>query len=101
MQALANYWASDYDWRKAEARINSYANFITNIVGIDIHFIHVKSKEKNALPLFVTHGWPGSFIERLKIIDPLTTPTKYGGRAADAFEVVIPSIAAYGFPDYL
>jgi pimeloyl-ACP methyl ester carboxylesterase len=97
VQALASYWASDYDWRKAEARINSYPNFITNIDGIDIHFIHVKSKEKNALPMIVTHGWPGSFIEQMKIIDPLTNPTKYGGNSADAFDVVIPSIPGYGF----
>ena len=97
VQALASYWATDYDWRKAEARINSYPNFITNIDGIDIHFIHVKSKEKNALPMIVTHGWPGSFIEQMKIIDPLTNPTKYGGNAADAFDVVIPSIPGYGF----
>jgi pimeloyl-ACP methyl ester carboxylesterase len=97
VQALASYWANDYDWRKAEARINSYPNFITNIDGIDIHFIHVKSKEKNALPMIVTHGWPGSFIEQMKIIDPLTNPTKYGGNAADAFDVVIPSIPGYGF----
>ena len=97
VQALASYWANDYDWRKAEARINSYPNFITNIDGIDIHFIQVKSKEKNALPMIVTHGWPGSFIEQMKIIDPLTNPTKYGGNAADAFDVVIPSIPGYGF----
>jgi pimeloyl-ACP methyl ester carboxylesterase len=97
MQALATYWASDYDWRKAEARINSYPNFITNIDGMDIHFIHVKSKEKNALPMIVTHGWPGSFIEQMKIIDPLTNPTKHGGTAADAFDIVIPSIPGYGF----
>jgi pimeloyl-ACP methyl ester carboxylesterase len=97
MQALANYWANDYDWRKVEAKINSYPNFITNIDGMDIHFIHVKSKEKNALPMIVTHGWPGSFIEQMKIIDPLTNPTKYGGNAADAFDVVIPSIPGYGF----
>ena len=97
MQALANYWGTNYDWRKAEARINSYPNFITNIDGLDIHFIHVKSKEKNALPIVVTHGWPGSFVEQLKIIDPLTNPTKYGGGAADAFEVVIPSLPGYGF----
>ncbi|HMJ17033.1 MAG TPA: epoxide hydrolase, partial [Gemmatimonadaceae bacterium] len=97
MQALASHWANEYDWRKAEARINSYPNFITNIDGIDIHFIHVKSKEKNALPMIVTHGWPGSFIEQMKIIDPLTNPTKYGGNAADAFDVVIPSIPGYGF----
>src|SRR5439155_23330007 len=97
MQALANYWASDYDWRKVEARLNSYPNFITNIDGLDIHFIHVKSKEKNALPMIITHGWPGSVIEQLKIIDPLTNPTKYGGNASDAFDVVIPSIPGYGF----
>ena len=97
MQALASHWANEYDWRKAEARINSYPNFITNIDGIDIHFIHVKSKEKNALPMIVTHGWPGSFIEQMKIIDPLTNPTKYCGNAADAFDVVIPSIPGYGF----
>jgi hypothetical protein len=97
MQALASYWADNYDWRKVEAKLNSYPNFITNIDGMDIHFIHVKSKEKNALPLIVTHGWPGSVIEQLKIIDPLTNPTKYGGTAADAFDVVIPSIPGYGF----
>ena len=97
MQALASYWAENYDWRKVEAKLNSYPNFITNIDGMDIHFIHVKSKEKNALPMIVTHGWPGSVIEQLKIIDPLTNPTKYGGSAADAFDVVIPSIPGYGF----
>src|SRR6476661_2534217 len=97
MQALASYWGSSYDWRRAEARINSYPHFITNIDGLDIHFIHVKSKEKNALPMIVTHGWPGSIIEQLKIIDPLTNPTKYGGNAADAFDVVIPSLPGYGF----
>ncbi len=97
MQALASYWADNYDWRKAEAKLNSFPNFITNIDGLDIHFIHVKSKEKNALPMIVTHGWPGSVIEQLKIIDPLTNPTKYGGSAADAFDVVIPSIPGYGF----
>src|SRR2546428_5084057 len=97
MQALANYWASDYDWRKVEARLNSYPNFISNIDGLDIHFIHVKSKEKNAMPIIVTHGWPGSVVEHLKIIDPLTNPTKYGGSAADAFDIVIPSIPGYGF----
>jgi pimeloyl-ACP methyl ester carboxylesterase len=97
MQALASYWADNYDWRKVEAKLNSYPNFITNIDGMDIHFIHVKSKEKNALPMIVTHGWPGSVIEQLKIIDPLTNPTKYGGSAADAFDLVIPSIPGYGF----
>src|SRR6266436_9091059 len=97
MQKLARYWGTDHDWRKAEAKINAVPNFITNIDGLDIHFIHVKSKEKNALPMIVTHGWPGSVIEQLKIIDPLTNPTKYGGSAADAFDVVIPSIPGYGF----
>jgi len=97
MQKLAEYWASDYDWRKVEARLNSYPNFITNIDGLDIHFIHVRSKHEGALPLIVTHGWPGSPIEQLKIIDPLTNPTAHGGSASDAFHVVIPSGAGYGF----
>jgi pimeloyl-ACP methyl ester carboxylesterase len=97
VQKLANYWAKDYDWRKAEAKLNSYPQFITTIDGVDIHFIHVRSKEKNALPVIVTHGWPGSIIEQLKIIDPLTNPTAYGGTAADAFDVVIPSLPGYGF----
>jgi pimeloyl-ACP methyl ester carboxylesterase len=97
VQALAHYWANDYDWRKVEARLNSYPNFITNIDGLDIHFIHVRSKEPNALPMIITHGWPGSIIEQFKIIDPLTNPTAHGGSAADAFDVVIPSIPGYGF----
>src|SRR5215208_4047244 len=97
MQELARYWASDYDWRKVEAKLDSYPQFVTNIDGLDIHFIHVRSKEKNALPLIVTHGWPGSIIEQLKIIDPLTNPTAYGGSASDAFDVVIPSMPGYGF----
>jgi pimeloyl-ACP methyl ester carboxylesterase len=97
VQALANYWAKDYDWRKVEARLNSYPNFITNIDGLDIHFIHVRSKHKNAMPIIITHGWPGSIIEQLKIIDPLTDPTSYGGKPEDAFDVVIPSIPGYGF----
>ncbi len=97
VQNLARYWATDYDWRKVEARLNSYPQFMTTIDGLDIHFIHVRSKEKNALPLIVTHGWPGSIIEQLKIIDPLTNPTKYGGKASDAFDVVIPSMPGYGF----
>jgi pimeloyl-ACP methyl ester carboxylesterase len=96
-QKLANYWAKDYDWRKAEAKLNSYPQFTTTIDGVDIHFIHVRSKEKDALPVIVTHGWPGSIIEQLKIIDPLTNPTAYGGTAADAFDVVIPSLPGYGF----
>src|SRR5579872_1034468 len=97
MQALARYWATDYGWRKVEARLNAYPQFITEIDGLDIHFIHVRSKHKNALPLIVTHGWPGSVVEQLKIIDPLTNPTAHGGRAEDAFDVVIPSMPGYGF----
>jgi len=97
MQALAQYWATDYDWRKVEARLNDLPQFITEIDGLDIHFIYVRSKHENALPLIVTHGWPGSPIEQLKIIDPLTNPTAHGGRASDAFDVVIPSGAGYGF----
>jgi pimeloyl-ACP methyl ester carboxylesterase len=97
MQKLARYWAEEHDWRKVEEKLNSYPQFITNIDGLDIHFIHVRSKEKNALPVIVTHGWPGSIIEQLKIIDPLTNPTAYGGSASDAFDVVIPSMPGYGF----
>jgi pimeloyl-ACP methyl ester carboxylesterase len=97
MQKLATYWANEYDWRKVEARLNSYPNFITEIDGLDIHFIHVRSKHENALPLIVTHGWPGSIIEQLKIIDPLTNPTAHGGSASDAFDLVIPSLPGYGF----
>ncbi|MCF6404878.1 epoxide hydrolase 1 [Chitinophaga filiformis] len=97
MQALAQYWATDYDWRKIEQRLNALPQFVTNIDGVDIHFIHVRSKHKNALPVIITHGWPGSIIEQLKIIGPLTDPTAYGGKAEDAFDVVIPSIPGYGF----
>ena len=97
MEELVRYWGTSYDWRKVEARLNSYPEFVTNIDGVDIQFIQVKSKEKNALPLIITHGWPGSVIEQLKIIDPLTNPTAHGGTAADAFDVVIPSIPGYGF----
>jgi len=97
MQKLALYWATEYDWRKVEAKLNSYPQFITEIDGLDIHFVHVRSKEKNALPVIITHGWPGSIIEQLKIIDPLTNPTEYGGSASDAFDVVIPSMPGYGF----
>jgi pimeloyl-ACP methyl ester carboxylesterase len=97
MQALAKYWGSDYDWRKCEAKLNALPQFVTEIDGLDIHFIHVKSKEKNALPIIITHGWPGSIIEQLKIIGPLTDPVAYGGKAEDAFDVVIPSIPGYGF----
>lgn len=97
MQKLADYWLNSHDWRKVEAKINSYPNFITNIDGTDIHFIHVKSKHPDAKPLVVTHGWPGSIIEQLKIIDPLTDPTSFGGSSGDAFDVVIPSLPGYGF----
>jgi len=97
MQSLAKYWATSYDWKKCEARINALPMFITNIDGVDIHFIHVRSKHKNALPIIITHGWPGSFIEQMKIIGPLTDPTAYGGKEEDAFDVVIPSLPGYGF----
>jgi pimeloyl-ACP methyl ester carboxylesterase len=96
-QALARYWATEYDWRKVEAKLNSLPNFITEIDGLDIHFIHVRSKHENALPLIVTHGWPGSVIEQLKIVDPLTNPTAHGASALDAFHLVIPSMPGYGF----
>lgn len=97
LQKLADYWAKDYDWRKTEKKLNALPQFITNIDGLDIHFIHVRSKHKNALPLIITHGWPGSVIEQLKIIGPLTDPTAFGGKAEDAFDVVIPSLPGYGF----
>ncbi len=97
MQELARHWASDYDWRKVEAKLAALPQFITNIDGLDIHFIHVRSKHPNALPLVVAHGWPGSIIEQLKIIEPLVNPTAFGGRAEDAFDVVIPSMPGYGF----
>ena len=97
IQKLASYWETGYDWRKIEMRLNSYPQFITEIDGLDIHFIHVRSKHENALPIIVTHGWPGSVIEQIKIIDPLTDPTAHGGRAEDAFDVVIPSMPGYGF----
>ena len=97
MQKLAQYWAKDHDWRRVEARLNALPQFITEIDGLDIHFIHVRSQHENALPLIVTHGWPGSIIEQLKIIEPLTNPTAHGGSAEDAFHVVIPSIPGYGF----
>ncbi|HEY2362057.1 MAG TPA: epoxide hydrolase [Candidatus Angelobacter sp.] len=96
-QALARYWGSDYDWRKCETKLNALPQFITEIDGLNIHFIHVRSKHENALPLIVTHGWPGSPIEQMKIIDPLTNPTAHGASASDAFHVVIPSMAGYGF----
>jgi pimeloyl-ACP methyl ester carboxylesterase len=97
MQRLARYWATEYDWGKCEARLNAYPQFITEIDGLDIHFIHVRSKHENALPVIVTHGWPGSIVEQLKIIDPLTNPTAHGASASDAFDVVIPSMPGYGF----
>jgi pimeloyl-ACP methyl ester carboxylesterase len=96
-QKLARYWASEYDWRKCEAKLNALPQFITTIDGLDIHFIHVRSKHPNALPMIVTHGWPGSVVEQLKIVGPLTDPTAFGGRAEDAFDVVIPSMPGYGF----
>jgi pimeloyl-ACP methyl ester carboxylesterase len=97
VQKLARYWQTDYDWRKCEAKLNALPNFVTAIDGVDIHFIHVRSKHPNALPIIITHGWPGSIIEQLKLIGPLTDPTAYGGRAEDAFDVVIPSLPGYGF----
>jgi pimeloyl-ACP methyl ester carboxylesterase len=96
-QALARYWGTDYDWRKCEAKLNALPQFITEIDGLDIHFIHVRSKHENALPLIVTHGWPGSVVEQLKIVDPLTNPTAHSGSASDAFHLVIPSMPGYGF----
>ena len=97
IRELARYWATEYDWRRAEAKLNAVPNFITEIDGLDIHFIHVRSKHENALPVIVTHGWPGSVIEQMKIIEPLTNPTAHGGSASDAFHVVIPSMPGYGF----
>jgi pimeloyl-ACP methyl ester carboxylesterase len=97
IQALAGYWATDYDWRPCEERLNALPQFVTEIDGLDIHFLHVRSEHEDALPLVVTHGWPGSIIEQLKIIDPLTNPTAHGADAADAFHVVIPSMPGYGF----
>jgi pimeloyl-ACP methyl ester carboxylesterase len=97
IQQLVRYWATDYHWRKVEARLNALPQFITQIDGLDIHFIHVRSKHADALPLIVTHGWPGSIVEQLKIIEPLTNPTAHGGRASDAFDLVIPSLPGYGF----
>jgi pimeloyl-ACP methyl ester carboxylesterase len=96
-QALAKYWATEYDWRKIETKLNALPQFLTEIDGLDIHFIHVRSKHENALPLIVTHGWPGSIIEQMKIVGPLTDPTAFGGRAEDAFDVVIPSMPGYGY----
>jgi pimeloyl-ACP methyl ester carboxylesterase len=97
IQELARYWATDYDWRRCEAKLNALPHFMTDIDGLDIHFIHVRSRHEDALPLIVTHGWPGSVIEQLKIIDPLTDPTAHGAAASDAFHLVIPSLPGYGF----
>src|SRR5271169_2558531 len=97
MQELARYWGTDYDWGKCAAKLNALPNFMTEIDGLDIHFIHVRSPHEDALPLIVTHGWPGSIIEQLKIIEPLTNPTAHGASAADAFHLVIPSLPGYGF----
>jgi pimeloyl-ACP methyl ester carboxylesterase len=97
LQELVRYWGTGYDWRKAEAKLNALPQFTTNIDGVDIHFIHVRSKNKNALPVIISHGWPGSVFEQIKLIEPLTDPTAFGGRAEDAFDVVIPSLPGYGF----
>jgi pimeloyl-ACP methyl ester carboxylesterase len=97
VQDLANYWATEYDWRRCEAKLNALPQFMTEIDGLGVHFIHVKSRHENALPVIVTHGWPGSIIEQLKIIEPLTNPTQHGASASDAFDVVIPSLPGYGF----
>ncbi len=97
MQKLIQYWGTDYDWSRCEAHLKSLPHFMTQLDGLDIHFIHVKSKHQNALPMIVTHGWPGSVIEQLKIIEPLTNPTAHGGTEADAFHLVIPSLPGYGF----
>jgi len=97
LQALMHYWGTGYDWRKAEAKLNALPQFVTHIDGVNIYFIHVRSKEPNAMPLIITHGWPGSIFEMLKIIGPLTNPTAYGGKPEDAFDVVIPSLPGYGF----
>src|SRR5215203_5317475 len=97
MQELARYWATDYDWRKGEARLNALPQFMTEIDGLDIHFIHVRSPHENALPLLMTHGWPGSVVELLETVGPLTDPTAHGGRAEDTFDLVLPSLPGYGF----
>src|SRR5262245_445718 len=97
IQELAHYWANEYDWRKVEARINSYPHFMTEIDGLDFHFIHVRAKHENAMPLLIAHGWPGSVFEQRKLIEPLTNPMAHGASEADAFHVVIPSMPGYGF----
>src|SRR5688572_9658092 len=97
LRELARYWTTDYDWRKAEAKLNAYPQFVTKIDGVDVHFLHVKSRHPNAMPMIITHGWPGSVIELLDVIDPLTNPTAHGGKAEDAFHLVVPSLPGYGF----
>jgi pimeloyl-ACP methyl ester carboxylesterase len=97
LQELVRYWGTDYDWRKVEAKLNALPQFVTTIDGLDIHFIHVRSRHPNALPLIITHGWPGSILELVKVIGPLTDPTAHGGRAEDAFDLVLPSMPGYGF----
>jgi hypothetical protein len=99
IQKIARYWGTDYDWRKCESKLQALPQFMTEIDELDIHFIHVRSKHENALPLIVTHGWPGSIVEQLKIIEPLTDPTSHGGSASDAFHVVIPSMPVTVFPE--
>ncbi len=99
LQDLVRYWGTDYDWRKAEAKLNALPQFVTMIDGVDIHFIHVRSRQRNALPVLITHGWPGSVFEQIKLVGPLTDPTRYGGRAEDAFDVVIPSLPGFGFSE--
>jgi hypothetical protein len=96
-QALARHWLTEYDFGRLEAKLNAFPQFLTQIDGLDIHFIHVRSRHENALPMIVTHGWPGSIVEQLKIIEPLTDPTAHGGNATDAFHIVIPSLPGYGF----
>ncbi|CAA9380498.1 MAG: Epoxide hydrolase [uncultured Gemmatimonadetes bacterium] len=97
LQALVRYWATDYDWRRCEAKLNAHPQFMTVIDGVDVHFFHVRSRHPEARPLIVTHGWPGSVFEQIKLIEPLTDPTRFGGRAEDAFHVVIPSLPGFGF----
>ena len=97
IQALVTYWGAGYDWRACEAKLNALPQFVTEIDGLDVHFIHVKSRHQNALPLIITHGWPGSVIELLGVVGPLTDPTAHGGRAEDAFDLVLPSLPGYGF----
>jgi pimeloyl-ACP methyl ester carboxylesterase len=97
LQELVRYWGTGYDWRRAEAQLNAFPQFVTTIDGVDVHFIHVRSRHANALPLIISHGWPGSIFEQIKIIEPLTDPTAFGGRAEDAFHVVIPSLPGFGF----